>query len=345
MLSRACRTDLTQTNLFYSSDISDCERSSLSVRALWRLLFHSGGYLLRGATLLLIPVLLGACRSIERSHIQIGSTDRSYYVRLPDGYSPNHKYPLVIQLHGGGGNAETAESMSKMTELARKRGFVVVYPDGFGPRMMNALKTWNAGHCCGRAMRENSDDVAFISELIDFMIQNYSIDSRRIYLCGMSNGAMMTYRAAQKLAPRLAGIGIVAGAMFGDESVTHTPVPVMIIHGRKDDAVPFEGGRSEKDLVSENMEGTFASVEYAAGFWAQNNGCSGARSKQRTGPANAIEQWSYSCPADYPVLVYALDDGGHSWPGGEKGRRAGDDPVPYFNASEKLLDFFAAHRR
>ncbi|MCB1171100.1 MAG: dienelactone hydrolase family protein [Leptospiraceae bacterium] len=290
-----------------------------------------------------------ACMSVPRSTLNVNDQERSFYVRLPENYSranaSSQRYPLIIQLHGGGGNAESAETMSQMTEQARERGFIVAYPDGFANPLIPRFKTWNANHCCGQAMRTNSDDVAFLSGLLDYLLENYPIDPNRVYLCGMSNGGMMTYRAALNLGPRLAGIGIVAGAMFGDESPPDISMPAIIIHGEKDEAVPFRGGSSNKDVVRDNMEGTFASVEYAARFWAQNNGCKSAPNMERSGPDRSIERWSFDCPAGSPVEVYALKEGKHAWPGGLKGRRAGDEPVDYLDASKELLDFFENVRR
>ncbi|MCB1139490.1 MAG: hypothetical protein KDK23_12070 [Leptospiraceae bacterium] len=290
-----------------------------------------------------------ACSSVPRSVLKVNELDRSFYVRLPEDYAtPSlsaHRYPLIIQLHGGGGNAQSAETMSQMSDLAQKRGFIVAYPDGFANPLLSGLRTWNAKHCCGRAMRENSDDLAFLSHLLDHLLKSYRIDPQRVYLCGMSNGGMMTYRAALELGPRLAGIGIVAGAMFGDESTPSFSMPAIIIHGKRDEAVPFHGGTSRRDLVSENMHGRFASVEYAAQFWARSNGCSPSPSIQRHGPDKKIEVWQFACPDRAPVKVYALEEGLHAWPGGVKGRRAGDDPVQYFNASSEIMDFFDTVRR
>ncbi|MBI40607.1 MAG: polyhydroxybutyrate depolymerase [Leptospiraceae bacterium] len=294
----------------------------------------------------LFSLLLLTCSGIPRMEVSVEGQDRSYFVRLPyeKQPAPEKKYPLIIQLHGGGGNAEYAESISQMTGIANERGYIVAYPDGSGPRISRALKTWNAGQCCGKSMRDNVDDVAFLTGFIDHLIANYPVDPNRIYLCGFSNGGMMTYRAARTLAPRLAAIAVVSGAMFGEETIPESPLPVMIIHGTADDTVPFEGGESEMDVVQNNMKGEFASVQFAATFWARNNGCGLTYRSVSLPEGPTFQKWTFPCPARSPVTVLALVDEGHAWPGGTSGRRNGPKPTTKLSASRVILDFFDQNR-
>ena len=113
-------------------------------------------------TLLLIASVfqIVGCRAQSAAAAQTGSAqqtlrhggrDRSYVVRVPSGISrESGQVPLVIVLHGGGGNARNAESMTGFTVKAEAERFIVVYPEGTSRRA--PLLTWNAGHCCGYAM-------------------------------------------------------------------------------------------------------------------------------------------------------------------------------------------------
>ena len=87
--------------------------------------------------------------------------------------------------------------MTGFTPKASAEGFIVVYPDGTSRRA--PLLTWNAGHCCGYAMEQRVDDVAFISALIEDLAARFPIDRKRIYVTGMSNGAMMAHRLGSEL--------------------------------------------------------------------------------------------------------------------------------------------------
>ena len=62
-----------------------------------------------------------------------------------------------------------------------------------------------------RAHRDNIDDVGFISALIDLMIKDYNMDPNRVYMTGISNGAIMSYRLACEIPHKIAAIAPVDG--------------------------------------------------------------------------------------------------------------------------------------
>src|SRR5690606_38463985 len=167
---------------------------------------------------------------------------RRYVVRVPARVArSNALAPLVIVLHGGGGNASNAETMTGFTRKAEREGFIVVYPEGTA-RGRVPLLTWNAGHCCGYAMEQRVDDVGFITALIDKLQSTHRIDPDRIYVTGMSNGGMMSHRLGIELSHRIAAIGPVVGAVFGDEGRPRAPVSAIMINGMLDESVPYDGG-------------------------------------------------------------------------------------------------------
>lgn len=96
------------------------------------------------------------------------------------------------------------------TDKARAEGFIVVYPEGTSRR--GQLFTWKAGHCCGYAMEQRVNDVAFIGALIDALLARYPIDPKRVYVTGMSNGAMMAHRLGIELSEKVAAIAPAVGA-------------------------------------------------------------------------------------------------------------------------------------
>jgi len=100
--------------------------------------------------------------------IEYGGRNRSFKVVLPEKKHSQQKYPLIIVLHGGGGNAKNAEKMSGMSESAAREGFIVVYPNGTG-FFSERLLTWNSGNCCGYALDKKTDDVGFIRTVISRM--------------------------------------------------------------------------------------------------------------------------------------------------------------------------------
>lgn len=267
--------------------------------------------------------------------------NRNYIVRVPAGAPrAGEKFPVVLVLHGGGGNANNAESMTGFTRLVERERIIVVYPEGTSKRARIRLDTWNAAHCCGYAMTERVDDVGFIDALLDTLAVHYPIDQNRLYATGMSNGGMMSHRLGRELQHPLAAIAPVVGAVFGDERAPSHPVSALMINGLLDKSVPPDGGLSE-GLGAKTWDGTPMRPQTAQGeFWAKVNGCSPEPRKETSG---VVVHWRYDCPSGRAVEWYQLADMGHAWPGGERGSRFGDAPSRALNATDVIWAFFKSH--
>jgi polyhydroxybutyrate depolymerase len=278
--------------------------------------------------------------SSDRQFIVHDGIERSYVVRLPPGHPrAGERLPLVLVLHGGGGNAAITEAMTGFTAKARAEGFIVVYPEGTG-RRKTLLLTWNAKHCCGYAMEHAVDDVGFIRDLLDQLSTRYPIDPRRIYVTGMSNGAMMAHRLGIELSDRFAAVATVVGTLFGDEAAPAHPVSALMINGMLDQNVPPAGGPSG-GRFSRAWDGTptLPSIRQAT-FWASADHCgTGVESRDR----NGVVHLKYPCPNGRSVESYLLADSGHAWPGGQRGSRRGDVPSTALDATDVIWDFFRAH--
>jgi polyhydroxybutyrate depolymerase len=275
-----------------------------------------------------------------RQTLSYHGTERSYVIRVPgDMANGNERVPLVLVLHGGGGNAENVEKVTGFTDKAKREGFIVVYPEGTG-RRKNKLLTWNAGHCCGYAMENRVDDVGFINALMNKLIEIYPIDPKRIYATGMSNGGMMTHRLGMELSNRFAAIAPVVGTVFGDEKSPAHPVSAIMLNGLHDKSVPYQGGPPGGHFTGA-WDGTPAkpALEQAA-FWANADGCTGNTTKDHHA---TFTRWQYQCPAGHAVELYLIDDNGHAWPGGKKGSFLGDKPSSTFQGTDVIWDFFKAH--
>lgn len=300
------------------------------------------------AMLVVLTALLGGCapaaaagRDVaepRRETLVHGGRTRSYFLHVPDAVLRSaQRVPLVIDLHGGGGNGRIAAAMTGFTAKAEREGFIVVYPNGTGPRE-DILLTWNAGGCCAHAMINGVDDVGFIAALIDKLVRERPVDSRRVYVTGMSNGAMMAHRLAIALPDRIAAIAPVVGALFGDERPPRGPVAALIINGALDRAVPVDGGtlggRAQRAAASAPL--LPAAAQDA--FWARANGCTGAPREEMLGAA--VRVWRHACPAGRDVVRYLVLDGGHAWPGGRAGTRGADRPATSIDATDVIWSFF-----
>ncbi|WP_045878922.1 PHB depolymerase family esterase [Pseudofrankia sp. DC12] len=273
--------------------------------------------------------------------LTVDGLSRDYAIHVPAGTGTT-PLPLVVQLHGGGGNNVNIEKQTGFYDLADQDHFLVASPDGTGGRA-DRLLTWNAGWCCGSALNNKVGDVAFVAAMLDDLEAHYPVDPRRIYVTGFSNGAMMTYRLGCALAGRIAAIAPVSGALDLDGCAPARPVPLLAIHGTADENVPYDGGKgsdegkrfpSQKDRVDR-------SVADSVGFWVKNDGCPAAPAEQRSG--SLIRAAYRPCAGGAEVVLDTIVGGVHAWPGGQKIRPKSGEPSDAINATAEIWAFFSAH--
>jgi polyhydroxybutyrate depolymerase len=268
--------------------------------------------------------------------IDSGGRTRTYFVHTPPGYDGNEKLPLVIVLHGGGGNDESAEKMSGMSDKADAVNFLVVYPAGTGG-VGDHFHTWNSGICCGYALKNSVDDVAFLRALIDKLEYEYAVDPKRVYVTGISNGGMMAYRVACTMADKVAAIAPVAGALDPGCNPSE-PVSVIAFHGTDDENVPYHGGMGTKQIDGPR---DYKPVSYAIDFWVKRDGCDAAQKKVELG---TLRTEGYGgCKDGTAVVLDTVVGQGHAWPGGDRLVRLLDKPDPNVRATDLMWTFFQAH--
>ena len=255
---------------------------------------------------------------------------RRYILHVPPNLDPAKPVPLVVVLHGATQSPESAEHMSRMSELADKNGFIAIYPSGTSRNSDDRIPTWNAGACCAYAMTNNINDVGYLSALLDQLEHDYRIDTKRIYVTGISNGAMMSYRLAYELSAKIAAIAPVEGAQDLDCMPTAS-VSLLVFHGTADHLVPFGGGSTPFQMGSKRKDN---SVAGAISFWLKKDSCSTTPEHAET---SEVHTDIYSdCKDGTGVALYAIQGGHHMWPGLTISGN-------HVHASEIMWDFFAAH--
>ncbi len=238
-------------------------------------------------------------------------------------------------------------TMGRFDEISDKRGFVVVYPDGIE-------KHWNDGRnsekSSYRINRENVDDVGFIAALIDHLIKGMNIDPKRVYVTGMSNGAIMSYRLGCELSEKIAAIAPVAGSIPQNLLLTCSPsrpISVLAINNVNDPLVPFEGGDVTGPYGLRKL-GKVLSVSESVKFWVNHNKCSTApvityEPDKDPQDGTRIKKETYrNGKNNTEVVLYIIEGGGHTWPGGYQylneriiGKTSRD-----MNAAEVIWNFF-----
>lgn len=256
----------------------------------------------RSLLLVLVLACLSTCQAFSQTIVDsfpFEGIQRAYRVYVPPSYAPGTPAPLVFNLHGYTSNAQQQEFYSEMNAVADTAGFIVVYPDGVN-------NAWNAGFGL-----TNTNDVGFISVLIDTMNANYNIDLTRVYSCGMSNGGFMSFHLACQLDNRIAAIASVTG-LFATGSANSCsasrPVPIMQIHGTMDGVVPYGGSTGMLSL-----DGTL-------NWWRAHNACTAPpiydTLPDLVNEGSTITTQRYGgCQDNVEVLHYKVANGSHSWPG------------------------------
>lgn len=280
----------------------------------------------------MVAVLLSGCKKSkfdsEFRKLNHDGEKRSYLLHVPASYDDSKPTSLIFALHGGTGSAKNIEQQSQLPELSDQEGFILCLPDGLN-------KTWNAGWCCGKASEKNHDDVGFISKLIDELIGEYNIDPKRVYVTGMSNGAMMSYRLACELSNKIAAIAPVAGTMVTESCNAENAVSIIHFHSYQDKNVPWDGGIG--DGISDHYNTPIDSVMSS---WKGSNLCGSDSTENRAG----YDYFSWAnCSDSSEIELYITDDGGHSWPGGTQPRNKADEPSTTINANALMWAFFQAH--
>ena len=264
--------------------------------------------------------------------MQSGGQSREYIIHIPTGYDGTKALPLVFVLHGVGGSDQGMAKGTGMIPKADQENFIVVFPNGTGtPRGFNDV--------IFPQPITTVDDLGFFRDMINRFEQRLSVDPKRIYVTGLSNGAFYTYQLGAELSDQLAGIAVVEGTIGTHEDGSSlvipqpsAPVPVVIFHGEKDTTVPYNGGLSVGILHL-----NFFSVADALAFWNKNNGCTRPPVKQTLYNGNVQTEDFQGCTAGSEVLLYTIVNGVHEWPTPQD--HAG------FSGADAIWDFFSRHSR
>lgn len=240
--------------------------------------------------------------------VTIDGAERTYRVHVPPSYNGKTPMPLVILLHGHGQTGEEIARHTKMNELADREGFIAVYPDA---RTWAGREEWRAWDTDNGLVPPGShaNDVGFIRNIIESNEKNLAIDSKRIFLAGLSNGGMMAFRAAGELSDKVAAIAVVSGAMSGIEPPPKLPISVLNIHGTEDEIVPYEGLKNVPASLTAVGLPKFKPMDYATKFWVEQNKITNPPLVLRNG--NVTEKRFINADTGAEVSEYTIHDGRH----------------------------------
>ena len=259
--------------------------------------------------------------------ITVAKVVRTYSVFLPKGLPASGKIPLLIGLHGAAGSGTEFELGSGFDDIATRKKFMVVYPDGL-------YQTWNAGSCCGGAQMSNIDDVGFISAVIDEMVKSFRVDKNKTYVAGHSNGGMMAYRLACDLSAKVAAVGLQSGTLVSKTCTPKLPVPLLHIHGTADSVVAINGG---------NFFGyIFPAARDSLNKYSNSIGCrSTPTTKGYAGKTGvSVVEWT-GCRKKSRIKYEIVQGASHSW----MGKSNDTSSSQLINTSEEIWSFVSQFSR
>ena len=282
------------------------------------------------------PTPITAPGDYRFSFVHDGIT-REYLVHVPKSYRGTPT-AMLVALHGGGGSADfqADDSRYRLISKSEQAGFIAVFPNGYSRFPSGALATWNAGACCGAAQKNDVDDVGFLREVIQRVERQAKIDARRVFMTGMSNGALMSWRMACEASDLIRGIAPVEGTDNTMHCRPARPVPVIEFHSLDDDHIPLNGGKGVSALTDTN----FTSVPATQAKWVRLDRAEPTARRVLTVDGAHCDLHQAKA-GGAPVELCLTDTGGHSWPGGgtQQGRK---QPSMAISANDLMWSFFSS---
>jgi predicted peptidase len=156
-----------------------------------------------------------------------------YLLFLPQGYEKSNKqWPLMLFLHGAGESGHDLAKVKvhgppKVVETKPDFPFILVSPQSPG-------RGWNPD---------------LLNGLLDEVIQNYRVDTNRVYLTGLSMGGFGTWELAAAHPERFAAIAPICGGGNPKDAQKLARLPIWVFHGAKDPTVPLARSQEMVDAL------------------------------------------------------------------------------------------------
>ncbi|GMH77676.1 hypothetical protein TrST_g7558 [Triparma strigata] len=176
-----------------------------------------------------------------RTCIETSAGTRCWYTYTPSGVVEGATYPLVIDLHGGGGCASDSMALSGWKSLADEELFIVIWPQGSNGEWGVAGSEWETvnSETTSEGGKEtfNAPDVSFLTSLIS--TTSAPINPERIYTTGFSMGCMMALRFLLEKSDIVAGAhchgGYLVAPNAGTSITPNSGIGVYMTGGSDDD--------------------------------------------------------------------------------------------------------------
>jgi len=283
------------------------------------------------------PTTSIACGSDGRKHpsgyhgpitMVSGNLKRNFSINVPDTYTPNHHWPLIIDYHGNFGTSRQQYENSQYYLSEHGQEYLVVYPQGLERHWQGASYAV-----------EGVDDLTFTTDLLAHLSDEYCINHKRIYASGKSNGGgFVDTLACSDNGDAFAAFAMASAALYTDNKQTgcNKTRAILESHGDLDTIIPYGGNLTGRG-------GATPPIAEWVSWWGERD-CPGAQAKQ-TGDLGGYDVTTYSCPGLEDVVThYQVYDLGHCWPSStglneDATRPTKPGKVPQHCAEVRVLDY------
>lgn len=200
--------------------------------------------------------------------IDISGTNRNYHLYLPEN---SMNAPILFLLHGNRSNNNEIMGFTGQKapykvweDLALQENLILVVPNGINGS--NGHRGWN--DCRSDANgNPDSNDVRFIENLMDFVLNEHQANASKVYVVGTSNGGHMAMRLAQEIPNKLKAFAAIVAANPVNTKCTNSALPIsaLFMIGTEDPYLPFEGGEID------SSRGEVFSAQVTIDYWVNRN--------------------------------------------------------------------------
>lgn len=200
-------------------------------------------------------------------------TTLPYRLILPENYDESKEYSLLFFFHGAGerGSDNELQFFHCVQYLADNMPETIIVAPQCPTDHQWVDTPWSKGAYSIEAVPE-SNEMKAVMELLEELKENYSIDTDRMYVSGISMGGFGTWDAIMRHNDVFAAAIAVCGGGDPSQAENLVDVPLFVFHGDKDDAVPVSGSRDTVQAIKDAGGTKVEYVEYAGaghGIWNQ----------------------------------------------------------------------------
>lgn len=217
--------------------------------------------------------------------IQSGGKNRSFILRVPDGYDRNHAYRLVLGLHWLGGTSTdvaTGRTVDTGTwayyglQRLANNSAIFVAPQGLNNGWANA----------------GGEDVTLVDDILRRIETDLCVDTTQRFALGFSYGGAMSYALACSRATVFRAVAVQSGGLLSGCSGGTQPIAYLGVHGLRGNVLGISGGRTLRDR------------------FVRNNGCTAQNPPEPAQGSLTHRVTTYAgCSAGHPVAWAAFDEG------------------------------------